>query len=339
MALKRRLTRKIIEEQIGAANVFEYYFGPFDCDTSYHSFFRRDSEKSSHFFHTEKGNLIYKDFGTGERWDCISFAMKIFDLEYPQALERIAIDFGLIPGERSSPREAIIKKYERPTRKEKVIRVGAVRFNRRHLAYWGQYGITEEELRANHVHAVNTLYINENCIVTKPDGLRFAYEIEDDKGKQYLKIYSPLDKEYKWVSNAPLNVAFGINELPIASDTLIITKGLKDCIILKKFFSDVIATQNESLEALTKETVNALCSVYKKVYIWYDLDRPGIKAYNQYKKTYGKHIKPLYFKLPKDNIWQSLSRAKKLGIKDPSDFVAKYGLEKFKGYLQHIKLL
>lgn len=338
MALKQRLNRQQLKDKIGDENIFNFYFGEFDIAKSYHSCFRKDDKKSTGFFINKSGSVVYNDFVTSDKYDFVAFVMKMYNLSYYHALERIAIDFGIIAGERSSEKPALIKHivHNKP-KPEKVIKVGVVKFKKYHLDYWLQYGITEEELKANYVYAVNNLYINSWQLPTAERQLRFAYLIKDENDKEYLKVYSPYDKDYKWTHSGPLNVPFGLNDLPLQSDTLFITKGQKDRIILKKYFTDVIALQNESPSALTKQAALALKKVYKTIYIWFDMDRPGIKAANYYKKVYG--FIPLFTVNNNKTIWQNLTKVKADSIKDLSDFVARHGIETFKKYLKHIKLI
>lgn len=336
MALKRHLTRQYLKETIGDENIFNFYFGDFNLCRSYNSIFRKDDKPSTGFYLSENGSIIYNDFTNGDKYDFVKFVMRLYNLTYYKALERIAIDFNLQQGERSSIKPAVIKHIKKPKKTEKVLQVGVCKFKKPHLEYWEKYNITEKELKENSVYAVNSLYLNGIQLPSKPNEIRFAYLIKDQNEKDYLKIYSPFNEEYKWVSSAPLNVPFGLNELSHKSDTLIITKGQKDRIVLKKFFTDVIATQNESKDALKKEVIYALKQCYKHIYIWFDMDKPGIRAANYYKRKYD--FKPLFVGSSKRTLWQNIINAKKIHVKDVSDFVAYYGIENFKIYLQNLKL-
>ena len=328
MALKQTITREFLVEKIGDENIFNYYFGDFDLNKSYHSVFRTDNKKSTGFYVSKHGSIIYNDFTTCEKYDFVHFVMKLYSLSYYFALQQIAIDFNLIKGTKSSSKPAIVKHINQPKKKpEKIIKVGVVSFKEYHLKYWEQFAITKEELKNNHVYAVNNLYINGFQISTEDNELRFAYLFKDGE-KEYLKIYSPYDSDYKWVSSVPLSLIYGIEELPHISDTLYITKSVKDCIVLKKFFTDVIAFQNESKDACTKETMKVLKKQYKRIVLIFDCDPPGKKAAEWYKENYNLE---LYF-MP-TNAYE------KYGIKDCSDFVKHFGLTIFKQYLKYIKLL
>jgi hypothetical protein len=98
-----------------------------------------------------------------------------------------------------------------------------------------------------------------------------------------------------------------------------------------------VAAQNESSGALKPEVCQAFKKLYKKVYVWFDFDRPGIKAANYYKKKYG--FIPLFTTNKPQSIWRNLTEVKQKAIKDPSDFVKRFDLDIFTQYLKHLKLL
>lgn len=333
MALKLSITRELLKEKIGDVNIFRHYFGEFDMNVSYHSVFRDDKKKSTGFYVSEHGSIIYNDFTTCEKYDFVHFVMKRFGLNYYKALQQIAIDFDLIPGTKSSDKKAIIDNIiPQKVKPKKEIDITITRFKKIHLNYWAQYHITEKELKENNVHPISKFTIKkegeEFDIETTKDQLRFAYLYLDENGKGYTKIYSPYDENYKWVGNVPLSLVYGLNELPIKSDTLFITKSVKDCIVLKKFFTDCIAFQNESKDACTKETMRVLKKCYKRIILIFDNDKTGKFAAEWYKDNY--NVEPVF--MP-DSSYE------KYGIKDCSDFVKHYGLDVFKQYLQSLKLL
>lgn len=116
---------------------------------------------------------------------------------------------------------------------------------------------------------------------------------------------------------------------------LIVTKSLKDYIILKKFFTEVIYVQNESKSALNKKTIKALQKCYSTIYVWFDTDRAGLSAMWWYRKHY--NFTPVFFRNTKLSIWQNLTKNKQ--ISDPADFVKTYGITNFEKWLKINKLL
>lgn len=333
MALKPLLNRETLKREIGDANILDFYFGAVEIGRNYLSVFRDEQRPSCSFYISKNGSLTYHDFTTGDKYDFVQFVAKLFSISYYKALERIAIDFGLIPGVRSTEKPAIIKEHsERKVKEKKEFTIELIPFAKHHLDFWAKYYITKEELIANKIQAVGDFKIGDYEV---PYDVRFFYPFADSENK-YYKIYTPFSYDYKWVSSTPLHLPFGINELPLTHDTLVITKSVKDTLVLRKFFPEVIGLQNEGRGSLLPQTAKALKKCYKNIYVWFDMDRTGVKAANYYSKTYG--FKPVFVGSDKLTIWQNLTRAKQKSVKDPSDMVKQYGLVIFAQYLKHLKL-
>jgi hypothetical protein len=155
-----------------------------------------------------------------------------------------------------------------------------------------------------------------------PEKPRFCYLIQG-KDKEYIKVYSPFDeKKYKWLTSCPIFLPFGIYQLPFVSDTLIIAKSNKDRMVLKKFFTDVIALQNESMAALLERTEKYLKHKYKRIISWFDNDEAGINALEEYKN---RGFDTYHF----PEFW-----LKDHGVKDPADFVKTWGVKDLQNYLK-----
>lgn len=315
--LKKRITKEEILQKISSEDIFNRYFGPFECyRKSYPSIFRKDKNPSTGFFVNSSGDIVYSDLATGEKWGAISFVMKLFNISYFEALSKIEKDFNI---NKDSP---IINKVRKILPKEdKIIQIVATNWDDLSLNFWADYGITKDELESNNIYNISRLFINDFQIKNENNLPRFAYHLIDD-GREYLKIYSPYDKKFKWVTNCPLKIPFGVKDLPSKSDTLIITKSLKDMIVCRKFFSDVIALQNESLAAFDEEILLPVINNYKNVIFWFDCDNAGIEALEKYKE---KGFTTFHFPKKFND---------KFGVKDPSDFVKKWGLDYFKIFLK-----
>jgi hypothetical protein len=335
VALKATINRNELKAQLGDISIFEHYFGPIEIGKNYVSFFRDEKRASTSFFISDHDTLVYRDFTTGDTYDCVQFVARLFGCSYYKAVNQIAIDFGLLPGKRSSEKPAVIKQIsEKQVRERKQFVIELIPFAKHHLDFWAQYDITQAELVKYGIKAVGDLQIGDFKV---PYDLRFFYPFKGEKDERYYKLYTPYSFDYKWLSSVPLNIPFGVADLPYESDTLIITKSVKDCLVLRKFFTDVIGLQNEGRGSLTPKLIAYLKTKYKHIYVWLDCDRTGIKAANYFRTTYG--FKPVFVASQKLNIWQNIRRAKTKTLKDPSDFVKAHGLPTFAQYLKHIKLL
>ena len=326
--LKQYITREQLIEKIGEHNIFEYYFGPFELGKSYNSVLRDDVHKSTGFFFSDNNTLLYNDFARSKRYDFVGFVMKKFGLKYREAMEQIAADFGLINGKQSNGKVAIIKPHKQPVKpQQKQITVFKQAFKKQHLDYWQEYGITEDELIQNNVLAIKKFEINGYKIPISNE-LRFAYLINTTdnltgEDTSYVKIYTPYSLEYKWITNAPLDVMFGFNELPYISNTLFLCKAQKERLICLKFAKDVVSLQSENKGSIDSSIMEYLKKRYKRIIYFGDNDKPGLRFCKYLHETY--NIETYHF----PESWQE-----QFEIKDLADFVKKWGVEMFKTYLK-----
>lgn len=327
MPLKPKLSRDVLQNKVGDQNVFTFYFGPFELNRSYNSVFRQDPKPSTGFYVSDNGSTIYNDFTTGEKLDFIQFVMRLYGLNYYQAMQRIAVDFGLVDGQRSTTKPAIIKQGEAKVKVKKNYIINVTKFKKHHLDYWAQYYITEAELLANGIRAVTGITIDGYSPPINPNELKFLYTFTENN-QTYFKIYTPYSTLYKFYGPVPLHLPFGLDTLQMATDTLVVTKSVKDCLVLRKYIPEVLGLQNESRSSIKKEVLNVLHTLYKRIVLWFDCDGPGKKAAEWYKQHYP------WIEL----VFTPQQCFDKHAIKDPSDFIRHYGLEVFEAYLKTLNL-
>lgn len=321
------LTPDWILSRISDSQIFFFYHGRFKLGNSTKSTLRIETRPSVTFFVGNRGKIIYYDFKTGEGLDCFAYVQKAFNLNFDKALQKIASDFGLVSSntiEHVNKIERALKEganLDKETKVETLIQFTRKEWDEKSLEFWRLYEITEDELVRESVFPVDRLFINKQEIHNPTGTPRYAKvenytpDLNDpDATTDGVKIYSPYDPNMKWLSSIPLNVPFGLDTLDYESNLLVITKSFKDMIVLKKLFSSVIATQNESEAALPDLLVTVFDRMFDKKIIIFDNDETGVtnsKKFND--KGFG------YFNIPnKERL--------KYGIKDPSDYVRYYGL-------------
>jgi hypothetical protein len=315
------INRDFILSKISDSQIFYQYFGKFEIGKVYSSKFRKDKNPSTGFYVNKTGRLIYNDISTSEKLDCFAFVAKLFNISYSEAIKKVAVDFGIIDGVSTT----IINpetytsglQIDTDCKKKTIIQFKPDSWKEEYLTYWREFEITKDELISEGVYPIKDLYINKKKIYNKDNHLRFAY-VEKYKGEEFVKIYSPHDPQMKWVSNIPLNVPFGLSDLKFKSDTVIITKSKKDLMVLKKIFTDVIATQNESESSLSNEVQELLLNNFSKAYIFWDNDPTGV---DNCKKFNARGFR--YFNIPREYY-------EKFKIKDASDYIAFYGVDALK---------
>lgn len=329
---KEKLTAKAILDKVDDYNIIRYYLGQdFDFKKKFASPFRKDTNPNLGFFMGSSGKIMFKDFASGAGGDCMAFVMKLHGINFNEALIKIDEDFGL--GIYSPPKFKI-QLIERPDSIHKQAKLIQIiprgRFTEEELDYWKQFEITVEELERKGVLPIQKLFLNKKQIANPNKELRFAYVFDE-----YIKIYSPLSKEYKWISSCPNDFISGFDEIKYKvyrgnqDQKLIISKSVKDELVLKKFFKDVCSTQNESKEAISPEDMQWIIRGYhpKDVYMAYDSDEAGVKNSTYYTQGYGFS----HFNVPKVFLNE--------GIKDWADLVKHKGLDTMENYLKIKKLI
>lgn len=309
--LKRRGNYKdLIFSNITDQDIYEKYFGAFELGKAYNSVLRKDEKASSGFYVSQTGKIIYNDFSNGLKVDSIQFVMKLFGLDYYAAQRKIVQDFNI------TKKGAIVTKPVVPVKEDIIINIVPKPFNKKDELYWNSYWINKRELERYRVYSVESTLIRGKFIPTKEDELKFAYILEGNN-REYVKIYTPFSSKVKWISNCPLNISWGIEDITEGS-TLVITKSLKDMIVLRKVLPNVIGLQNESLAAVKSGLIEDLKTRFDRIVVFFDNDNAGIQAAKEMSEKYNIE----YTLIPE--------RALKLGIKDPSDYIQKFGLNKLK---------
>lgn len=327
---EQNITPDFVLSKVDEAQIFATYYPHFQIKKHFSSPFRRDSQPSCKFRINRTGKLVFTDFGLNESLDCFAFVGRLENLNYGQAIRRVACDFGLINCDKAAIKPARIKKAEiaaEHLKKETQIEFLPGKWDKLHLAMWDRLEITREELEREDVYPVDRLYINGKFISNWRNEVRYAYVIETGKSV-YTKIYTPFttEKQFKWISNIPLHIPFGINTLKLSTNRLIISKSKKEMILFRKFFPDVIALQAENSSALKDRTIKYIEKNYDRVYICMDADEAGFRSTEHF-VSLGYH--PVF--IP--------SAAQDQGAKDWAEFVEAYGLEAMELYLKNLKLI
>jgi len=308
--IKPFITTNYVLNRTTQEEIFEYYLGvKVQTKKNFKSPLRKDKFPSCRFKYF--GNtLIFKDFGGYFTGNCFSLVMHIFKLSYKEALEKIVFDFSL--NNKKIIYNNIILDDVNTHKKPADIKIKKREFDEQDLKYWKQFNIDISILNKFNVYAIDTLWVNKriNYFHIKDDPA-YAYYF----GNGFFKIYFPLRKKYKFLSNT--NITQGLLQLPKHGDTVIITKSYKDVMSLYSFGINAIAPQTEVLLP-NQRLILKLKENYKKVLLFYDFDYPGIKSSNEAKRKY--NIYPLF-------LTNGRFGSKNYGAKDFSDYVKSHSLK------------
>jgi len=242
-----------------------------------HSPFRKDNNPSF-IIGYRKGNLTFHDFGDStKRGNCFNFVMLLYNITLYETLLMIDKDFGLgiVNQTTINDYKRIVSEYKQPTvitKRENFIQVKARKFTHEELSYWNDYYQDIDDLRANNVYSIDTLYLNKQKFPLKDTELRFGYLYEG-----YWKVYRPFaSKKEKWMpNNVPITMMDGLQDIKNC-EIAFIQKSKKDYMVMKKVVPCCCAVQNEGLGCFSEENVEYLKDNSETQILSFDSDEPGV---------------------------------------------------------------
>lgn len=284
------VTKEEILSKVSQLDIFKKYCKNFEeLDKSFKSEFYYDTNPSCRIYINQNNSPCYKDFGTGEFYDCFSYVQKKFSVNFHESLRIIATDFNINqlkisfnPQFRSllmlnDPID--VKPY--PKAKSKI-EIYPQNYSLTDYNYWSQYKIPFQLLEDYDVFACKYVYLYKADKTTifeyKKSNPIYGYRFTND-GKYSYKIYFPLaEKKYKWLfSGGSANDIEGYDQLDFHGDTLILTKSLKDCMCYRLFGINAISLQGEA-NKVPEGLFDKLLKRYNTIIVNYDNDEQGIKS-------------------------------------------------------------
>lgn len=334
--------------------IYQYYFySPIKLNKhKYTNPFRNDRKVGSCIFKLKNNSRLYFiDYATNEHIDCFGYVMRLYNINFYQALCKINTDLDLkLPfpkynsKELDKPLTNIIGKnislnydqflnYDEPDVNYRIHRKD---WDEEGLGYWNAYGITKSTLEKFEVCYVKKYYASygkkswlkkyDDTIDTDPC---FAYQFTYLQ-KLKVKIYRPLfssdnpEQNEKWKSNTVPEITQGYKQLPPKGDILIITSSLKDVMTLYEAGIPSVAPQAESI-FICEDIFRLLKKRFTNIYICYDNDSTGIRNSIKFSEQY---------RIP------NIILPKIKNCKDPSDLSKNFGVEMTRNIiLQKINIL
>lgn len=319
-----RLTKDSILKLVSQEDIFRFYLNEDITEiTKISSPFRNDRVPSfSIYYHRDKRNvLMFHDFATKDCGDFVVLVMKMFGLNYKEALGKIAYDMNL--SEQNINTDANKQYYSSLTKlkEKKVVKISISKRNWlvRDKMFWSQFGIKKETLELYNVIPLKYIFYNDNLVVA--EDLAYAYKEYKDGIISY-KIYQPhsSNKSFKWINNANYTVHQGYTQLPKTGDLLIITKSLKDVMSLRDV-SNISAIGLQSESVTVKDTVmDEYKSRFKHVICLFDNDKAGKKLTNLFTEKYNLP----YFYMPElPNVTDFSDLVKEIGKQQANNILQK----------------
>lgn len=279
MRIRKQLDRELIFSKVSQEQIFRYYYPyKFKLNERCLSCFKQENNPSMIIgTRSSSGEIIFKCFNSSHGGDCITFVMQLYNIEYRDALEKIAADFGITDEvkykeviEKLPPAEVI-----KPKKAPKII-VSTRTFTKQELKYWEEYDQGLEDLKRENIYAPKEIWVNNEKKILIKDEFTFCYYYpEIDR----WKIYKPFaKKEFKWFSNVPFDYIENIKNVENCKKVLI-AKSKKDKMVLQKAlnYDCIITSQAEDMSCFNQESIRIL-KTCKNVYTVFDNDTKGKSA-------------------------------------------------------------
>ena len=328
---RERLTAEAILNKISDYDIFHFYMPNknWKINSVTNSPFRKDNNPSFLIGYKSK-HLTFIDFGNSSlKGNCFDFVRLLYNLpSYDDALMMIDKDFdlGILSGTSTQNYVRIISDYAQPTatmKREYFIQVKVRKFTHEELAYWNEYYQDIDDLRANNVYSLDTVYLNKKKFPLKDTELRFGYLYEG-----HWKIYRPFaDKREKWMpNNVPITMMDGLKDIRDC-EVAFINKSKKDYMVMKKIYPCCCAVQNEGIGCFSEENVDYLKENSERQILSFDSDETGVKNSQQITDKFGFE----YCNVPRIYLGE--------GIKDWADLARVHGLKTIEKYLTQKDIL
>ena len=273
-------------------NVFRHYIqGQWRVGRNFLNPLYEDKRASCNVYYDRRTNTYrMKDFGNDEfSGDCFSLVAKLKGLncknpkDFVEVLQTINRDLNLGLDEEDTsfvvsvspviPKEAVIE-----SKKNKPYSTVQKQFSPKEIAFWQQYGITAEILKAYKTVSLKE-FRSENS-----EGKPFFFTSSEQEpifgylGKRHVKIYRPFSEiRFLYGGNFGENYCFGLEQLPAKGDTLFITGGEKDVLSLASHGFHAICFNSETA-AIPVSIIKKLSHRFKHIVLLYDVDKTGLDA-------------------------------------------------------------
>jgi hypothetical protein len=263
-------------EILGQHRIMSFYFhDEIILGKRYCNPFRDDGNASCFFKWSKVGNLYFIDYATQKiYYNPIDIACMSTGYGYPDILYKIEADFKInkLNLEDKKQLELETSTFKKPELKPATIKVSTVKFNKKDLLYWKQFGITPEVLSFYNIKKVSRAWIAESLWYINND-IDPCYRYKE---KEKFKIYRPFaEKKSKFRTNYFGGILEGYEQLPHKGQLLVITKGLKDVMTLHTMGINAVAVRSENTP-VSENAFNLLSNRFDEIIVWFDADEAGI---------------------------------------------------------------
>ena len=259
--------------------------------------FRTDNNPSFGIYLDDNKHIKFKDFGDSPcKGNLLDLLCKVWNCSFYQVFDKI---LEVMQKQEGSDVTIKSKQIRMVTRKEASentkIQVAVRKWEDYDYEYWKSYGVSKQWLHYAEIYPIS------HKIITKKDPTtgktnkyifpadKYAYVFTERKnGKLSIKIYQPMNtKGFKWCMSMDASVISLWTKVPEKGDKIIIASSTKDALcISSQLHIPAIAPQGEGYD-ISETACKELKRRYKKIFICYDTDAPGIADAKKLSKRTG----------------------------------------------------
>lgn len=322
ISLKPKITKDFILSKVNQESIMQHYTG-LDVNSKklMLSPFRVDNHFTVSFYKSKSDILYLHDFATNEHINCFQAVMKKFGVDFYEALNIIAKDFGLIEGENDIKIKPLSVQSLKETESSRI-QVQIKNYTNKELEWWKQFGISVKTLKKFHVFSIEHVFLNGELKFTSSDQCPiYGYYFGKDKNSvEKWKIYFPLKENYRFLNNLSKKVLQGYHQLPKTGDLLVITKSMKDLMAMYEFGISAVSPNSETL-FIDDKKLEEFKQRFKHILVIYDNDRPGLHNMWLIRK---QHPELNYFYLPFYLSKDFTDSIKLVGVENMKEYVNEF---------------
>lgn len=310
---ERKVTKELILSRFSEEQIMEYYLHVPVKKGLFRSPLRRDKEPTCSFYRNNSGDLIFKDFATGQHLNVFGVVQDMFKCNYYEAMRIIANDLGIIKDDFITRNPGKINDNPIKIEDKEItkIQVEIQDFTDLELKWWSKYGITLDILKKFNVYSCKHVFLNGQLLAKSQQHCPiFGYYGRKYQGIELWRCYFPKRTSFRFLGNWPTKKIQGYDQLPKSGKLLVITKSMKDVMCLYSMGITAIAPNSET-QFVSDAILDDLKTRFKHIVILFDNDYTGVSFMSKLKKL---HPELVY-------TWIPL----KYKAKDISDYYKEYG--------------
>lgn len=268
-----------IMDRVSQGDILAHYFGITSLPVLINSPLRKDNHPSFSIYSPDGEKVKFIDYATGEHGDIYNLLQSYFKLPFPEVIRRIGKEKSFRYASMHSAFHAtpsLGKKFS--SRSSSDIRVKIREWKEHDIEYWKSFGISVSWLKYAEVYPIEYKIVYKEGKRYVFPAAKYAYAfVERKEDKVTLKIYQPFSKLYKWSNKNDGSVVGLWTKIPESGKRLVICSSLKDALCLwANTKIPAVYVQSETT-GMSETAQQVLKSRYKKIFVCFDNDAPGLK--------------------------------------------------------------